>query len=471
MINLPIRKNEQVFRVLGCISIIFASLFPNLASAQQKWVKIINMGGNNEIALSVKPTSDGGYVVTGYTNYTPNSSAYLLKLDANGNELWRKYYAPTTGGYCVEPTNDGGYIISGDIVTTSFYTGLYLLKVNSAGDTVWSRIFDPTSEFEGGYSVCQTSDGGYMSAGWTSSYYDIYIVKTDATGNLQWQHTYDLPDNGLYQRCLSAQQTQDGGYMVATGSWIDYMDKDFVLLKTAANGSVQFLKYYGTTGIDSIEEGRTGVQTQDGGYIIFGARPRYYPHLYIIKTNASGDTVWSKEFFGVAGPVNDYQYSVVCGQQTSGGGFIVLSLMKLLKLGPNGDSLWCQNFGSIIPASQGYWVEETPDHGYVLCGRRGGPTNSDIWVAKTDSMGNVGVGEDTCLGQVQNPHYRCLPNPFPNYTTIKGYEQEYFIVYDALGHRVGRYRGNRIGEGLPNGVFFIRSVHEPSFSLRVVKIH
>ncbi len=469
MMNLPIRKNEQVFRVIGCISIIFASLFPTLASAQQKWVKIIDFGGG-EAALSVKPTL-GGYVVTGFTSMNYVSRAFLLKLDANGNELWRKFYADNTAGYCVEPTNDGGYIISGDIVTTSFYTGLYLLKVNSTGDTVWSRIFDPTSSFEGGYSVCQTSDGGYMSAGWQGSYYDIYIVKTDAAGNLQWQRTYDLPDYGLYHKSLAAQQTQDGGYMVATGSWIDYMDKDFVLLKTDANGNLQFLRYYGTTGIDSIDEGRTGVQTQDGGYILFGARPRAYPHLYIIKTNASGDTVWSKQFFGIAGPGYTTLYSSVCGQQTSDGGFIALSIMRLLKLGPNGDSIWCQNYWSIIPGATGYWVEETPDHGYVFCGRQGGSNTGNIFVVKTDSMGNVGVVEDTYSDQAQNPHYRCLPNLFPNYTTIKGYEQEDFIVYDVLGNRVGRYRGDRIGEDLPNGVFFIRSVHEPSFSLRVVKIH
>jgi hypothetical protein len=93
---------------------------------------------------------------------------------------------------------------------------------------------------DGAYYVQQTSDGGYILAGYTSSFgagdYGIFLIKTDANGNIIWAKTYRGTDD---EQAYSVKQTSDGGYIVAgrtrsfgAGSW------DVFLVKTDANGNI-----------------------------------------------------------------------------------------------------------------------------------------------------------------------------------------------------------------------------------------
>jgi hypothetical protein len=199
-------------------------------------------GADPDLAISVQQTTDGGYVIAGWTaSYgAGESDVWLIKTNANGDTVWTKTFGGTDydEGCSVQQTTDGGYIIVG--TTQSFGGGgsdVWLIKTDANGDTVWTRTYGGVDS-DGGSSVHQTSDGGYIVAGTTWSYGsgsgDIWLVKADASGDLAWAVTFGGAgrDDGF-----RVQQTTDGGYVIA-GRTESYGagDYDVWLLKTDANG-------------------------------------------------------------------------------------------------------------------------------------------------------------------------------------------------------------------------------------------
>jgi hypothetical protein len=200
-------------------------------------------GTDLEGASSVQQTSDGGYIVAGWTwSFDVVGDIFLIKTDANGNVQWAKTYGGTNDeeAYSIQQTSDGGYIVAG--YTYSFGAGYYdifLIKTDASGNIIWAKTYGGTSRDEA-YSVQQTSDGGYIVAGWTTSFgadlKDIFLIKTDANGNIQWAKTYGGTSR---DEAYSVQQTSDGGYIVAGGtSSFGAGGDNFFLIKTDANGNI-----------------------------------------------------------------------------------------------------------------------------------------------------------------------------------------------------------------------------------------
>jgi hypothetical protein len=252
-------------------------------------------GSSDDAGYSVQQTTDGGYIITGYTRSygTGWFEVYLIKTNANGDTSWTKIFggASDDRGYSVQQTLDGGYIITG--YTRSYGAGVYdvyLIKTDANGNETWYKTFGDSS-LDYGYSVQQTLDSGYIITGYTDSYgaggRDVYLIKADVNGNQQWYKTFggSSEDEGY-----SVQQTSDGGYII-TGVTRSYGagSNDVYLIKTDANGNQQWYKTFGGSKND---RGYSVQQTSDSGYIITGNTWSYGAGLgdvYLIKTDASGN--------------------------------------------------------------------------------------------------------------------------------------------------------------------------------------
>ncbi|HRD20226.1 MAG TPA: PQQ-binding-like beta-propeller repeat protein, partial [Fervidobacterium sp.] len=280
----------------------------------------------------------------------------------------------------------------------SFDAGIidvYILKLDADGGLVWQKTYGGTN-IDMAYSIQQTSDGGYIVAGYTKSSGngddDVYILKLNSDGELKWEKTFggELPD-----RAYSIQQTEDGGYIVAGYTYsFDAGIIDVYILKLDADGGLVWQKTYGGTSIDvaySIQ------QTNDGGYIVVGntqSSGAGNDNVYVLKLDSNGNLTWEKTFGGTE---SDYAYSV---QQTKDGGYIVGGYTYsfgaggadayILKLNSDGDLTWQKTYGG-NSTDIAYCIQQTTDEGYIVAGRTSllGAHDVDAYVLKLDSDGKL----------------------------------------------------------------------------------
>ncbi|MFI5218008.1 MAG: T9SS type A sorting domain-containing protein [Bacteroidia bacterium] len=384
-------------------------------------------GGNGlESAESVQQTNDGGYIIAGRTSSfgAGNTDIYLIKTDAGGDTLWTRTYGSTYSEYAyyVQQTSDSGYIIVGTTEPTSYYS-IYLIKTDYNGDTLWTKIHHMPNDT---YAFCvqQTSDGGYIVTGGTvnpslSPYDHVFMLKTNAMGNLVWIKKYF---GAFGESCRSVRQTTDGGYILAGGTTsFGIGDADIFLIKTDSIGNIAWSKTFGGSQTDNAY---TVQQTTDGGYILGGLITNDITGISnacLIKTNGNGDTLWTKTYENQA---------ALSALQTIDGGYLLFDSNPLLiKTDTIGNILWSKKYnnGYGIVSS----VQQTTDGGYILAGGIGffGAGSIDVYLIKSDSLGSSGCNEiDTTITisstsiQITNPTpvQSIPPNSTINISTIIG---------------------------------------------------
>ena len=365
------------------------------------------------------------------------ASYFSLAHGVPPDTVWSRTYGGSNidVAYSVCETSDGGYAACG--YTFSFGAGqqdAYLIRINNMGDTVWTKTFGGVS-MDGAHFVREAFDHGFVIAGYTETFggggKNMYLIKTDSLGNAEWTQTYVTP---LMDVAYAFCETPDSGYIFigyknGPSGWVK---GDLWILRTDATLDTLWTREYGGAGEDY---GVSIQPTLDGNYVIAGITSSFGANgknVWILKIDTNGDTLWT-QVFGYH--MEDVGYGVCC---TSDSGYVVAGYINgtgqwtagdlwLLKTDANGDTLWTQVYGT-GGEDYGWDVYETPDSGYVVAGRRA----NDMWLLRTDAYGDTiwtqtygGAGTESALAMIMTSDGGYL---IGGYTTSFGHGSNDFYL-------------------------------------------
>jgi len=378
-------------------------LFCCAVQSQQLRFKYTYGGLNHDYGRSVKQTFDVGYIAAGSTNSFGNGNMdmLLIKTDSMGAQKWAHTFGGTgvEWGYSVQQTKDTGYVLAG--YTNSFGAGgydFYLVKTDSLGNVKWTKTYGG-SDWDFAYSVEQTSDGGYIMAGGTYSDTkgdeDMYLVKTDANGDTLWTRKY----GGVKQdEARSVKQTSDLGYIITgfTKTASDTLGNVF-LIKTDQNGDTLWTRVFGGSGTDFGNE--VIENTSLASYIVVGGTNSSLPDLdfYLLRVDYSGNTVWEKVYKPSSGNADDVANAVTNAPNntfafvgynfSNSAGFNDIFFMKFDK---DGYYITATTHGT-FQHEDGFSIQNTKDKGFIICGFTDSTGTGfglpNLFLVKTDSMG------------------------------------------------------------------------------------
>ena len=411
------------------IFFLLISAFANAQAPAIEWQK--SLGGSGwDYGESVFQTSDGGYIIAGISesingDVTGNHGGgdyWIVKMDMAGTIQWKQ----TLGGSLYDlansviQTTDGGYIIAGvsissdgDVTGNKGNFDYWIVKLKTDGAVDWKKNLGG-SGWDDGESIVQTTDGGYIIAGYSNSTdiagiinkggYDYWIVKIDNTGNITWSKNYGgTGDDYAY----SIKQTTDNGYVVSGWSTSNDKDiaadnhggKDYWAVKLNNTGNIDWAKSLGGPGDDN---SYSIVQSADGGYVAAGFSGANGGNVsgnhgsndyWVAKLDNLGSLQWQKS---LGGSGDDQAFPI---QNCADGGFIVAGYggsndgdasgnhgsfdLWVVRLSGSGNIEWQKSLGS-TGSEDARSLQQTTDGGYVVFGSSG-EANGDV----TANQGNL----------------------------------------------------------------------------------
>jgi len=507
--------------LLITLSLFLTSLYLTAQAPSIEWQ--ISLGGSgDDYAHSIQQTTDGGYVVAGRSNSTDgnvtgnhgNPDYWVVKLDSTGTIEWQKSFGGTGWevAYFIQQTTDGGFVVAGysnstdgNVTGNHGSSDYWVVKLSSIGVLEWQKSLGGTGA-DYARVIKQTSDRGYIAAGYSNSLdgdvtgnhggNDYWVVKLDSIGTIEWQRS--LGGSG-FDIAESIQQTADGGYVVAGGS--EYNDgdvtgnhglPDYWVVKLSSTGVLEWQRSLGGTGEDVA---RSIQQTIDGGYIVVGSSPSIDGDVignhgeydyWVVRLDSTGTIEWQKCLGGTGYDMAGYI------QQTADGGFVVAGNSKsndgditgnhgssdywVVKLDSIGIIEWQRSLGG-TGIDFAHSIQQTPDGSYVVAGYSnsadGDVTGNhgiyDYWVVKLSSF--IGVNEITELNE-----FSVYPNPTSNQIRLKANTNllgSSYTIYDNMGKSVisGQINAPQMLIELGNlsdGIYLL-SIGEHKQSFKVIK--
>ena len=388
---------------------------PGPPAVGDTWTKTYG-GSRNTVAGDVLLADDGGYLIVGTTNleFEPRQQGdiYLVRTDAAGEIIWERTYGGQgfEGGQAGTWAGDGNLLVVG-VIDTGDANGIdaYLLKVDADGNELWSKTYGgPLDEYTG--AIGQTPDGAYILGGNIVDPDDIIadpgaagyggfegrsnpcLFKVDADGNEIWSRAYESEQNIL---ASGGVLTPDGDYLLlATITHFPDPDDDILLTRLDGNGDEVWSRTWTEDKCNPYDL----VQTTDGNYLITASYAPAGPgdakeDFLFIKIDPGGNEIWRRTF----GNPDMIDYGVVL-TRAAGGGYVAAGEqtpdhytreadIKWVKIDEDGTLVWERArkashtmFSAILPH---------PDGGFVIAGGMPRGSMFNIVLIKTDHQGQV----------------------------------------------------------------------------------
>ncbi len=445
-------------RNLIVIFLLLLSVLLRTQAQDIQWQKTYG-ACNDEFGKYVVQTSDGGYIVAGYSTSDNGdvgsnrglNDVWIVKTSALGEIEWKKTYGGSGDdrAFWIQQTSEGGYIVGcqsssrdGDVTGNHGNYDYWMLKLNSKGDIEWQKCFGGSDDDEM-ISIRQTKDGGYICVGYARSSdgdaignhgnLDVLIIKVNSTGNIEWKKCYGGSDA---ESGLDIQQTSEGGYVFVSysrssdgDSNVNYGDWDYWIVKLTNTGSITWQKKYGGSAVDAPYAVQ---QTKDGGYVVVGQSfsnngdvtgNHGGNDVWVVKLTSTGSLQWQKT---LGGSGEEYPLAI---SQAADEGYVISSYSTsnngdvsgnhggldfwLVRINKTGSAVdWQKSFGGSgedYPSS----MQITKDNGFIISGRstsKNGDVSknygsTDLWLVKVAPKTLLTTDSPTAI------NFKISPNP------------------------------------------------------------
>ncbi len=252
---------------------------------------------SNDRFMDVKPTSDGNLIFSGNKKSGFDFDAFLYKTDYNGNLIWQRFVGSAVHDsmWRVLELSDGNYVSLG---WTS--NEIYIVKVDASGTLLFYKEIDYTGAEDRGYDVVEAANGDLIICGRVfggGGGDQFFLMRMNSSnGNLIWEDI--LGANGS-DYGFSVKNTSDGGFL-AGGYTSAYGagNADFLLLKYSSTNVLEWSKVYGGTQEDILYELRV---LANGDYVLGGTTASYGAgglDYFLIRTDSNGDVLWARTYGG-----------------------------------------------------------------------------------------------------------------------------------------------------------------------------
>ena len=496
------------------------------------WDKTLG-GSGIERCRAITATADGGAIVLGFSNSDASGvksednigldDYWVVKLDSDSNLEWEN----TIGGSgsdiaeTVIQTTDGGYIVggyssstvSGD-KTADPYPGTeyWLVKLNSAGVVQWDANIGGTS-IDYAHNLLATPDNGCLVGGRSESDMsadksedsigdeDYWVVKLDSNGDIEWENTIGGPNSDYL---WDMENTTDNGYILAgvsfSGAGGDKTEgrigpvgfSDLWIVKINGSGAVQWDNTIGGTDHDRIYEVKA---TSDGGFIL-GAHSESDASgdksedsvlfdYWVLKINSSGTIMWENTISANADERLRDLIVTSTGEILVAGYTSATSGADMTDTSNGGFDAWLvtlDQFGDVVSDKliggsdfEGLFGISQSSDGSIYLGTEsfsdisGDKTEdsyglSDYWVVKMDNF--LSLDEVTSSDGIS-----LYPNPTNGVLQVSGFQgQLNYSIYNALGQNVmqAELGANAVIDvaALKSGLYFIRLEGEGQTTVR-----
>lgn len=425
---------------------------------------------------SVQQTSDGGYILGGQTVLPKEdfSDMYIVKTDALGKIEWETVYGDdeTETVSTVLQTDDGGYLAFGH--TDSEGEGKFdflLIKLNAAGEVIWDKTYGGNRDDKSS-DMIETSDGNYFLLGNTLSFgdglnADVWLLKINGDGVELENKRYGGPTGDSGDKITA---TQDGNYAIlASTTSFGAGGFDIWLIKIDGSGGELWNKTYGGS---EDEEGKDIAELPDASLVMVGFTRTFgagAKDAYIIKTDASGNEIWTQvhgeNFQDVATNVISENDGIIYSATFSTSNEKVNEL--IIKTDFDGDEIW----QSIINGSANDLTFNSERH-IIAAGSTGQFGNGrEVYFLNLNETGVITAIQEW---GIQNPvNFQLLnnyPNPFNNQTKItfqlSQNENVELSIYNTIGQKIetlinteypaGIHTVGFNSKGLASGVYFYK---------------